>query len=354
MARGVPLFTGRILTDRPLDGWVLVDGGRIQKWGKGAPDPGLGPPTADGWIVPAPVNAHTHVGDTFLRERAGKPTTVKELVGPGGWKHQHLASADPVQQAAGIERIADEMAAIGTAAFLDFREGGVAGIEAVRRLDLPVRPVLFGRGTSARFDEDEAHAVAQAADGIGISGVRDFSANDLDAWSDVAKEHHKPLAIHVSEARREDLDQALSLDPAFVVHMVHATTEDLDDLADARVPVVVCPRSNAHFGLTAPVDRMLEAGVEVAVGSDNGMLSDGDVRKDLAVLRDRFALDDATLLSMACHTGRRVAGLPPVRLERGAPADLVVLPARPFPEPQRRRPVLGVRAPEPTDAEDAA
>src|SRR5207249_9142245 len=56
---------------------------------------------------------------------------------------------------------------------------------------------------------------------------------------------------------REEIDAVLDLSPAFLVHMLHATDADLERCADAHVPIVVCPRSNAFFGMTPDIPGML-------------------------------------------------------------------------------------------------
>jgi cytosine/adenosine deaminase-related metal-dependent hydrolase len=40
----------------------------------------------------------------------------------------------------------------------------------------------------------------------------------------------------------------LELNPDFIVHGNEMTDEDMEDIADAGIPVVICPRSNAFFG----------------------------------------------------------------------------------------------------------
>lgn len=335
-------FAGRILLrEWEPHGWVTVEGGRVLAWGRGQPPE---EPRATGWIVPAPVNAHTHVADAWLRDEPGKPDTVAQLFGPDGWKNQRLASGDPSAMAAGAERYADEMAAVGTTAFLDFREGGAPGVRWLRDLELPVRPVVLGRPARGGADEREVEAVLDAADGVGLSGVRDMRARDIEAWAEACHERRKPFGIHVSEDARDDMDLVLSWQPTFVVHMTQARSQDLEDAADARLPVVVCPRSNARFGWTSPVAAMLEAGCTVAVGTDNGMLQDGDLWAELALLR-RAAPDApvADLLRMATYHGRDLAGLPdPLPPARGQPLDAVVLPADPVPTARRRKPVLAI------------
>lgn len=314
----MPVFAGPILTRRGHhEGWVDVEGGRIRDAGRGEP----GRADVQGWILPSPVNSHTHIADAYLRDTPGKPHTVKELFGPGGWKHRHLDAPAATQREA-AEGYVQEMADVGTAAFLDFREGGLAGIRWLRDLDLACTPRVYGRGTKG-FNEDEARRVAAAGDGIGLSGLRDLRPNELDAWADAAKDARKPLAIHVSEDKRDAIDHALSLDPAFVVHMTCGTPGDFEELADARVPIVVCPRSNGHFGRRPPVAAMLEAGCTVALGTDNGMLQDGDLWAEARALRP---IDVEDLLRAATFHGRDLARLEDPELRRGAAADLVVLP----------------------------
>ncbi len=336
------LFAGRLLlADREPEGWVQVERGRVLSWGKGeAP----GPARATGWIVPSAVNAHTHVADAFLRNRPGKPHSVAELFGPGGWKHQQLAQADPSKQAEATAAYVGEMAGCGTGSFLDFREGGLGGIQWLRSLELDANPVILGRPAKGGVDEREIEAVLDAADGIGLSGVRDMKPKHIEAWANASHEARKPFAIHVSEDARDDMDLVLSWEPSFVVHMTQGTARDFEALAAARVPVVVCPRSNAHFGWRVPLAALREAQCTIAVGTDNGMLQDGNIWSELALLR---AADPTAstpeLLRMATHNGRALLGLPPaLPPTRGAPLDALVLPADPVPGPTRRRPGLAV------------
>lgn len=353
----MPLFAGKILlADAVVEGYLEADGGRVVDWGEGPP-----PRRADatGWIVPAPVNAHTHVADSCLRDLPGKPGTVAELVGPGGWKQRHLAQADPADVRAGVERYAGEMAAVGVARFLDFREGGLAGARLLRSFaaDLPVEPVVFGRPAANTFDDDEAKALVAEVDGIGLSALRDFKdPADAEAWAEACHRARKPFALHVSEAKREDIDEVLALEPTFLVHGTQATKADLEAVADADVPVVVCPRSNAHYGHKTPLDRMVAAGVTLAVGTDNGMLHDGDLLSELALLKAWFPhvqLD--TLLRKATWNGRALAGLGPALPPRnGRALDVVVLPDPPLPATRPTRPALApATAPTTPDGEAA-
>jgi cytosine/adenosine deaminase-related metal-dependent hydrolase len=344
----VPLFAGRLLLEREtVDGWVEAESGRCVDWGEGKPD---GKPAATGWIVPSPVNAHTHVADTFLRDRPGKPATVADLVGPGGWKARHLAAANPVEVAEGVRRCAGEMAAIGTSRFLDFREGGVEGVRFLRSLadGLPVEPFILGRPLQRDYEADEARDLLAEADGIGLSALRDFpEPGDVEAWAEACHKARKPFALHASEAKREDMEAVLALEPAFIVHATQATKADLEAVADAGATIACCPRSSAHYGMKSPVDRMAAAGAKVAVGTDNGMLHDGDLRADLALLHEwhpKLGVED--LLRMATWNARALARLPPARPPRkGKPLDIVVLPAQPWQRPASGKPGFALAGP---------
>ncbi len=345
--RGVSLVAGRLLlADGVQEGWIEASDGVVVEWGEGAPP---AKPAAKGWIVPSPVNAHTHVADAALRTLPGKPTTVPELVGPGGWKQRNLATAGHDQLRQGVIHYVEEMAAIGTARFLDFRETGLAGVTFLRSLaaDLPVQPIIYGRPTGYNFNEAEAQMLVREADGIGLSALRDFPRpDDAAAWADAARRARKPFALHASEAKREDIDAILCLQPSFLVHCTQATDADLVAIADAGVPIVVSPRSNAHYGVKTPLQRMVDAGVTVAVGTDNGMLHDGNLLADLALLKEWFPkLPVDLLLRMATTNGRPLAGLDAgFRLRRGAAIDLVVLPDQPWTPPASGRPGFVVPA----------
>src|SRR5439155_26918103 len=91
----------------------------------------------------------------------------------------------------------------------------------------------------------------------------------------------KIFAIHWSERLREALAKVRQLQPHFLVQMVHAADGDLGRCADARVPIVVCPRSNAFFGMTPDIPRMLRAGVELWLGTDNAMINVPSILREM-------------------------------------------------------------------------
>jgi len=292
----------------PVEGRVVVEDGEIVEVIEAA--------TASSDIVcPAFVNAHTHVGDSVAKE-AGRGMTLDELVAPpDGLKHRLLDEASREQLVEGMRRSLQYMAAGGTAAFLEFREGGVAGVEALlaaaRNLD--VEPVVFGR---------EETAVLEVADGFGASGARDA---DFSEERTAARRAGTPFGIHAGERDSHDINPALDLDPDFLIHMVHAEEIHLERVADSDTPVAVCPRSNLVTGVGVPPVADLLERTTVALGTDNVMRNSPSMFREMAFAAKLCDADAPEVLRMATRAGAEIAGLNCGVVEPGREARLLVL-----------------------------
>lgn len=119
-----------------------------------------------------------------------------------------------------------------------------------------------------------------------------------------------------------------------LIHCLRVDEEDLRLIAESGSAVAHCPVANAKLGHgIAPVARMLEKGIEVALGSDSVAANN---RMDLleeariaclmqrAVLRSPAALPPPVVIAMATLASARVLGLEKRvgSLERGKDADL--------------------------------
>jgi cytosine/adenosine deaminase-related metal-dependent hydrolase len=285
---------------------------------------------AKGLVLPAFVNAHTHVGDAFIREELRG--TLEDLVAPPhGLKHRRLAAATDGEVLAGMAWALDTMAQSGVGTFWDFREGGVAGLRLLlqgARGGGP-RPVPLGRPLHLRYDRDEVDALLAKAQGIGVSSLLDWEPSELAKVAKHVKDRGKVFALHCSEGVREDIDPVLDLRPDFLVHMVAATTADLERCRDADVPVVVCPRSNAFFGRLPDLPAMVRTGVRVFLGTDNGMLVRPSMLEEIefayriARLHGGLAAKDVVDMALAPRKGLK-ADLS-IGIRPGDPADLLVL-----------------------------
>ncbi len=271
-----------LLVDRygPRPGYVMIVNNKIVESGEGeCPEK----PDIRGVALCDVVNGHTHCADYGLRIPRGM--SLEELVAPpNGLKHRYLRRAPEGKIAESIRKFSADSRGSGAEAFVDFREGGAAGCRLLRA-NAPDAFIL-GRPTSPKFDLNEIDDILDVANGIGISSVSDMDHRYIEAVADAVRSRRKVFAMHVSERIREDIDLVLSLDPAFVVHMCEATDSDITKCAEAEVPIVVCPTSNAYFGKVSPIDRAQRLGADLAIGTDNGMICSPDILAEAAVFMD--------------------------------------------------------------------
>lgn len=271
------------------EGYVISDNGHLSEIGRGEPSDDV---DFEADFVIDALNSHTHCADYGLTIPKG--LTLNELVAPpDGLKHRYLSEASSEELSCNMRRFGKDSYEFGAASFIDFREGGLNGCIMLR--SACPSAVILGRPISKTYDSDEIDKILKVADGIGISSISDMPYRYIEDVADQVREAGKIFAIHASERIRENIHDILSLDPAFIVHMCEATDEDLLECAEAEVPIVVCPTSNAYFGKTAPVARMVGCGVDVGVGTDNGMLCTPDVVREsrrLASLAFKQGCDD--------------------------------------------------------------
>ncbi|MEF8886201.1 MAG: amidohydrolase family protein [Haloarculaceae archaeon] len=270
---------------------------------------------SDDIVLPAFVNAHTHLGDSIAKE-AGEGLTLEELVAPpDGLKHRLLRAADHEEVVDGIRRSLQFMAEGGTTACIEFREGDVEGVEAIRAAaaDAEVDPVVLGRGSTAALE---------AADGFGASGADDA---DFTRERNATARADKLFGIHAGEVGPGDINPALDLEPDFLVHMIHAADLHLERVADSGIPVVVCPRSNVVTDAGMPPVRDLLDRTTVALGTDNVFLNSPSMFREMEFTAKLFDVTSAEVLRTATRNGAEIAGLDSGLVEEGRPADLLVL-----------------------------
>jgi formimidoylglutamate deiminase len=192
--------------------------------------------------------------------------------------------------------------------------------------------------------------------GAAPHSVRACPADWIRAISDEATRRGWPLHLHVSEqpgevvqCRAEHgltppllLEKLGALSPRLTaVHAVHLTDEDIVALGRAQATVCACPTTERNLGDgIVRADRLLSAGVRLAVGSDSECQIDPleDARALELHLRladqQRAILDPgsgkvgglgARLYSFASEGGMRSLGLPGGALRVGEPADFIVV-----------------------------
>lgn len=266
-----------------------------------------------GIIVPGFVNAHTHIGDSFIRaKRIPLPRDVKALVAPpDGLKHRLLREASEEEILKGMRISLQEMAAIGTSYFCDFREGGLAGVLQLRKAakNRPVHPVIFSRPAMMSYDKEELDRLLQNTDGIGVSGISDWQYPDLEKIARHTKGKNKLFALHASEIARENIDKILDLKPDLLVHMVAASESDLISVKQEDIPIVLCPRSYAFYQLKTNIELMKKHHLTLLLGTDNAMINTPDILEEVRLLckTNMFSLEE--LLTTITYTPRKALNL---------------------------------------------
>ncbi len=292
----------------PVRGRVVVRDGQIAAVEQTATD-------STDIVLPAFVNAHTHLGDSVAKEAAVGCSLDEAVAPPDSLKHRRLAAVDRADVVAAMRRTLRFAERTGTVACLDFRESGVDGARALRAAADPVGvdPFVFGSGDAAVLD---------VADGYGASGANDDDFADERA---AARARDVPFAIHAGEPDPTDIHPALDLEPDLLVHMVHAGESHLERVADQTVPVAVCPRANAVLDVGRPPIRDLLDHTTVALGTDNVMLNPPSMFREMAFTAKQFDVTAREVLGMATTAGAEAVGLDCGVVEPGRRAALTVL-----------------------------
>jgi cytosine/adenosine deaminase-related metal-dependent hydrolase len=206
----------------------------------------------------------------------------------------------------GMKRSLRDMLATGTFAFTDFREGGPEGVDMVQEAmqGMPLISRIMGRPIPGCT---EIHGDCW---GLGISSTRDCDFRILEEAVSAAHKKGQKVAIHAGESGRDDISPALSLKPDFLVHLNRASDEDLLEIADCGIPVVICPRSNLVTGTGLPdVQRMIDLGVTVGVGTDNVMLNSPNMFEEMGLICKALSKDDRQVFKMCTLNGAKIMGI---------------------------------------------
>jgi len=286
-------------------GYIGIENGAVVETGDGVPPD---EPFLSGVVVPGLVDCHTHIGDAGLDVPPGMG--LEELVAPpDGLKHRYLRETPDKVLISSMRSFTDRMYGNGIIRFADFRESGLKGCRLLAEAKTMPAATALGRPVSGEYDWNEVDSILNEADGIGLPSISDMDPGYIDSVADHVHRRGKMLALHVSERIREDIGRVISLEPTFIVHMTKASKVDIRSCAGSGIPVVLCPRSNAFFGSVPPVKEMIDAGIKMALGTDNAMLCSPDMRDEMRALIGILGKDHSDreeLIQILLNNGREI------------------------------------------------
>lgn len=266
--------------------------------------------TAFGVVIPSLINAHTHLGDSIIKD-VPFDTLDKLVRPPDSIKHQALRAVSTKALVQAMHRSLIDAVSTGTSLLADFREGGIDGINALKtaqNLLKTVQVVIFGRPNDARnyIVEEEIDTILDNAQGLGLSGTNDFDSSIISYVTKRAQERGKLVAIHAGEKDGSDIDSALTLRPDCLIHMTYASKRQIE----SGIPIVVCPRSNLMTGVGSsfrhpPIAQMFESTV-VGLGTDNVMLNSLNMFSEMEFVSKAYLRDDRKVLQMATINNAKI------------------------------------------------
>ena len=102
---------------------------------------------SDKIVCPRFINAHTHIGDSIIKDE-GDGLSLDEVVKPPhGIKHLALESASDDELIEAMRESMWDMYNLGISHFIDYREGGLEGVKLIKEAskDIPITPIILGR-----------------------------------------------------------------------------------------------------------------------------------------------------------------------------------------------------------------
>lgn len=291
-------FAGKLLNENLdlIEGYVGIREGVIEEVDKGKPPKN---PVSSGIISPSFINAHTHVAD-FPIEINPKKHSLSKLVGPDGIKQNELKNLGDEEKREGIKKALKSGFQSGVTHFCDFREEGINGSKLLFEIKEKAIPDVKIFGRPEKIETNEIKELSNYIDGIGISGVNDFSKEELSNLNQITTKLGLKKAIHAGESlasQRESLrktgkteiQRALELDPDFIIHATNPLQNDLDLIEKNNVPVVLCPRSNYKTGVgLPPLEEIIELDTTIGLGTDNAMLNSTSILDELRFVTQKY------------------------------------------------------------------
>lgn len=312
---------------------------------------------ATGFIVmPGLINTHTHIAMALLRG-------ISDDVPLMEWLNEHIW---PVEAHMGYNEIligaklgALEMLKGGTTTFVDMYPYEEAVAEASE--EAGIRAVVSPCAMDFRmphFEEDWRAVQKRFSNSnlvsmmIGVHAIYTCSPENMKHAMELSEQLSTGIHIHHSETKDEEktvrerynanptehlVNVRLIKRPTLAAHCVYMSDEDITAFAENNVSVAYNPQSNMKLASgIAPIAKMLDAGVNVSIGTDgassNNDLDMWDEMRTASLLQKVNTMNPCVLtayqvLQMATVNGAKAIGKEGELgiLQEGALADIILV-----------------------------
>ena len=308
-------------------------------------------------VIPGLINAHTHTYMSIMRNSADDLSFMDWLFGRVSPIEEKLTGEDAYWGSL-LSQI--EMIRSGTTTFNDMQMNIHQTTRAVKQSGMRA---VISRGlvgeSGDRSDRRLTEALEEMEDGkdcsrlsfmLGPHAPYTCSPDYLRMVSEVAKEKEIGIHIHLSESvaeienmRRDHgctpIEYALKAGvfevPAVAAHCVQLEGDDIAILAQHGVSVVTNPASNMKLGNGfAPVPELMEAGVNVCLGTDGAASNNAqNMFREMSLLalihkgthRTPQCIGASKVMLAATTAGAKALRLNTGSIEVGRKADLAIL-----------------------------
>ena len=313
-------------------------------------------------LIPGLINCHCHAPMVFLRG-IGSDLKLQD------WLYHYIFPTEAKWTDAGIRAASElailELLASGVTSFSDMYYRNAQTIQALceagmkanlcrstqGRPELPYEQNTDCKEGLALFDQFHGYNGGKIRIDLCIHAEYTNTPATIEAYSAACFERGAGMHIHLSETRHEQLEcvKKYGMTPAALfeklgtfknrttaAHCVWVTQEDMDILKANGVSPVHCPSSNMKIGSGfAPVQQMLDRGINVTIGTDgaasNNNLNMLEEMHLASVIHNGYTGDPTVVkpgdvLKMATVNGAKLQGRTDTgNLELGKKADLVAI-----------------------------
>ena len=313
-------------------------------------------------LIPGLINCHCHAPMVFLRG-IGSDLNLQD------WLFHYIFPTEAKWTDRGIRAASDlailEMLACGVTSFSDMYYRNAVTVEALCEAGMKAnlcrstqgRPDLpYSRNTDcqeglALFDQFHNYNNGKIRIDLCIHAEYTNVPETIEAYSAACLERGANMHLHLSETKREQMECVAKYgmtpttlfeklgtfrNPTTAAHCVWVTQDDMEILKANGVSPVHCPSSNMKIGSGfAPVQQMLDRGINVTLGTDgaasNNNLNMLEEMHLASVIHNGYTGDPTVVkpgdvLKMATVNGAKLQGrLDTGLLAVGKKADIVCI-----------------------------